>query len=302
MGAREWAVGVDLGGTKIAAGVFDSSGNLLGDLAVEPTLADGPAEGTSAALLAAIDQALDSAAVGAGDVAGIGVGTPGPLDSAAGTLLEIPTLPQLHYFPLRGTLVQRYEARVELSNDGNCFTLGEALFGAGRGAEIVLGVTLGTGCGVGMVVEGRIFEGATCNAGEVYRASCGERTFDEALSGPGLERLYLERCGEKKTGVEISALARASEPDAKAVFESFGAEVARGLGLLAAVVDPHVIVLGGSVSDAFECFEEVVRSRIREYLAPPAADQLKIVASSTGAASAALGAASLIFSGLREEQ
>ena len=80
------------------------------------------------------------------------------------------------------------------------------------------------------------------------------------------------------------------------------AEVARGVGLLAAILDPHVIVLGGSVAGAFDCFEEAVQGRIGEYLAPSAAEQLKIVASSAGAASAALGAAALIFSGHREEQ
>ena len=302
MGAKELAVGVDLGGTKIAAGVFDSGGGLLGELIVELTRADGPAEATSEALLAAVQRALKSAAVDAGELSGIGVGTPGPLDPVAGTLLEIPTLPQLHYFPLRGTLVQRYETRVELSNDGNCFALGEALFGAGQGAGVVLGVTLGTGCGVGAVVEGRIFEGATSNAGEVYKALCGDRTFDEGLSGPGLERLWRERLGEAKQGPEITDLARGGDPDAKAVFEVFGAEVARGLGLLAAILDPHVIVLGGSVAGAFDCFEEAVQGRIGEYLAPSAAEQLKIVASSAGAASAALGAAALIFSGHREEQ
>ena len=302
MGAKELAVGVDLGGTKIAAGVFDSSGGLLGELIVELTRADGPAEATSEALLAAVQRALESAAVDAGELSGIGVGTPGPLDPVAGTLLEIPTLPQLHYFPLRGTLAQRYETRVELSNDGNCFALGEALYGVARAEPIVLGVTLGTGCGVGFVVGGKIHEGATCNAGEVYRAACGERTFDEALSGPGLERLYRERLGRTKAGREISDLARGGDPDAKAVFEVFGTEVARGLGILGAVLDPQVIVLGGSVSGAFDCFGEIVKREIGRYLSPTAVQQLKIVPSTAGPASGALGAAALIFSGYGKER
>ena len=145
MGAKKLAVGVDLGGTKIAVGVFDSSGRLRGELVVRPSLAAGPAEGTSEALLGSIDQALAGASVRAEELEGIGVGAPGPLDPAAGNLLEVPTLPQLHYFPLRGTLLQRYEVRVEVNNDGNCFALGEGLLGAATGAGIVLGVTLGTG-------------------------------------------------------------------------------------------------------------------------------------------------------------
>ncbi len=296
MGVKALAVGVDLGGTKIAAGVFEPDGKLLGGLAVEPTLADGPAEGSRQALLRAVDGALAGAGVDPGALAGIGVGSPGPLDAQSGTLLEIPTLPGLHYFPLRGTIAQHYGTQVEISNDGNCFALGEALYGAARAECVVLGVTIGTGCGAGLVVEGRIHEGATFNAGEVYRAPCGERTFDEALSGSGLQRLYLERVGHSRTGPEISDLARKGDPGAREVFEAFGVDVARGLGILAAVLDPQVIVLGGGVASAFDCFGEVVQREIGQYMAPTAAGQLRIVASEGGAAAGAAGAAALVFS------
>ena len=296
MGIKALAVGVDLGGTKIAAGVFEPGGKLVGDLVTEPTLADGPVEGSRQSLLRAVDGALAGAGVDSGALDGIGVGAPGPLDANSGTLLEIPTLPGLQYFPLRGTLVQRYETRVEISNDGNCFALGEALYGAASSEAVVLGVTLGTGCGAGLVVEGRIHEGATFNAGEVYRAPCGERSFDEVLSGPGLEQLYRERVGSNRPGPEISELARNGDPDAREVFEAFGIAVARGLGILVAVFDPQVVVLGGGVGSAFDCFEEVVKREIGQYMAPTAAERLRIVASEAGAAAGAAGAAALVFS------
>ena len=301
MGAKALAVGVDLGGTKIAAGIFEPGGKLVGDLVIEPTLADGPAEGSWQAFLRAVDGAIAGAGVDSGALAGIGVGAPGPLDASSGTLLEIPTLPGLQYFPLRGRLVQRYETRVEISNDGNCFALGEALYGAASSEAVVLGVTMGTGCGVGLVVDGRIHEGATFNAGEVYRAPCGERTFDEALSGPGLEQLYRERVGSNRPGPEISELARNGDPVAREVFEAFGVDVARGLGILAAVLDPQVVVLGGGVAAAFDCFGEVVKREIGHYLAPTAAEQLRIVASEAGAAAGAAGAAALVFSAGEKE-
>ena len=296
MGAEGLAVGVDLGGTKIAAGVFEPDGRLLGALAVEPTLADGPAEGSREALLGVVDGALAAAGIDSAALEGIGVGSPGPLAARSGTLLEIPTLPGLHYFPLRGTLQQRYGTRVEISNDGNCFALGEALYGAARAESVVLGVTMGTGCGAGLVVDGRIHEGATFNAGEVYRAPCGERTFDEVLSGPGLEQLYFEQVGVKRAGAEISELARNGDPAAGEVFEAFGVAVARGLGILAAVLDPQVVVLGGGVAAAFDCFEGVLKREIVQYIAPGAAEQLRIVASEAGASPGAAGAAALVFS------
>lgn len=301
MGANALAVGVDLGGTKIAAGIFEPGGKLVGDLVIEPTLADGPAEGSWQAFLRAVDGVIAGAGVDSGALDGIGVGAPGPLDASSGTLLEIPTLPGLQYFPLRGRLEQRYETRVEISNDGNCFALGEALYGAASSEAVVLGVTMGTGCGAGLVVDGRIHEGATFNAGEVYRAPCGERTFDEALSGPGLEQLYRERVGSNRPGPEISELARNGDPVAREVFEAFGVDVARGLGILAAVLDPQVIVLGGGVAAAFDCFGEVVKREIGHYLAPTAAEQLRIVASEAGAAAGAAGAAALVFSAGEKE-
>jgi predicted NBD/HSP70 family sugar kinase len=183
-----------------------------------------------------------------------------------------------------------------MSNDANCFALAEALFGAGRGEEIVVGVTLGTGCGCGVVIRGEILEGTTANAGEVYRALVGDRPFDEALSGGGLERLYGERAGRSLAGEEISRLAAESDARALGAFEDFGKWVAKGLGIIAAVLDPGVIVLGGSVSSAFERFAGAMQAEIGRYLAPAAARRLRVVRSEQGAQAGARGAAALLFS------
>jgi glucokinase len=289
------ALGVDLGGTKIAAGVFDGLGGLRGRLAVRPTQALGPAEGTVANLFAAIDAALATAGSEASRLGGIGVGTTGPLDPRAGTILEAETLPNLFHFPLRRALEDHYGLRAALSNDANCFALSEATFGAGRGEEIVVGITLGTGCGCGVVIRGRILEGATANAGEVYRALVGERTFDEALSGGGLERLYREGTGRAASGAEVSRLAAAGDAGALAAFASYGGWLARGLGIIAAVLDPGVIVLGGSVASAFPHFEAALRSDIGKYVAPAAARRLRIVPSQQGVEAGARGAAALLL-------
>lgn len=293
------ALGVDLGGTKIAAGVFDESGKLHGDLTVRPTRADGPADRTMASLEEAAGEALSSAGVAAPRLAGIGVGTTGPLDPRAGTLLEAEMLPRMYYYPLGPELEKRYGAEVTLTNDANCFALAEAHFGAGRGEDIVVGVTLGTGCGCGIVIGGRLLEGTTCNAGELYRNLVADRTFDEALSGPGLERLYREKTGRRRSGGEINALATEGDAVAAAVFHEFGWWVGRGLGVVGAVLDPGVVVLGGAVATSFRFFEEAMNGELEKHLAPSAAARMRVVPSTQGPQAGALGAAALVLSGGR---
>ena len=295
----ELAIGIDLGGTKIAAGVFSPAGALRGELAVLPTAAAGPAAGTLDNLFRAVEKALASASVAAGELRGIGLGTTGPLDPWRKTLLEAEALPRLHHVPLGRLLEDRFGKPLTLTNDGNCFALAEALFGAGRGEEIVLGVTLGTGCGVGVVIRGRFLEGASANTGEVYRARVGDLTFDEALSGRGLERLYRQRGGDERPGDEIHRLAQRGDERARQAFEDFGRLAAEGLGTLAAVLDPGVIVLGGSVARAHDHFREVLEREIARYLAPSAAERLRIEVSQQGELAGPRGAAALVFSGGR---
>jgi glucokinase len=288
------ALGIDLGGTKIAAAVFDEEGELVGKLVVLPALADGPAAGTVENLFAAADGALRSAGIDAASLAGIGAGSPGPLDPWAGILLEVENLPQLHQFPLRRKLEERYGTRAAISNDANCFALCEALHSAGRGEQVVIGVTLGTGCGVGIVIDRRIFEGTTANGGEVYRAPLGGLSFDEALSGPGLERFYRTRSGSPRNGAEIGRLAAGGNAAALGAFEELGSWLAKGLGILAAVLDPGVIVLGGSVAASFRFFEGALRAELPRYVAPAVAERLRIEPSPGGPLAGPRGAAALV--------
>ena len=137
-----------------------------------------------------------------------------------------------------------------MTNDANAFALAEASFGAGLGAGIVLGVTLGTGCGCGIVVEGRLLEGATANAGELYRAPLLGANFDAMLSGRGLQRHYEQVTGGAVPGAEVTRRASTGEGAALRALAAFGADVGAGLGVLVATLDPDIVVLGGSVTEA----------------------------------------------------
>ena len=294
---RALAVGVDLGGTKIASGLFDASGNLHGELSSIPTEASGPKEKTVQNIFKAIDQALRHSEGTRDGIAGIGVGSTGPLDPKSGKILEADNLPELHNFNLREALEARYGAPVLMTNDGNAFALAEALHGAGKGCGIVVGVTLGTGCGCGVILHGKILEGATANTGEVYRAPVREMSFDEALSGRGLERIYLKKTREPRSGKEISRLAGCGDIPAIESFLEFGQVVGEGLGILASVIDPHVMVLGGSVSQSFRFFSRTLRQGLARHVAPQVGSTLQVLPAKLGALAGALGAGALVFSG-----
>ena len=288
------ALGVDIGGTKIAAGVFNARGRLLGDaLARRPTRASESAETTLGELQLAIDAAVDQSGLEWQQIGGVGVGTTGPMDPRAGRYLEPETLPNLHGFEIGAHLSQRLGLQVAFTNDANAFVLGEARRGAGRGAQSVLGVTLGTGCGVGIVIGGCLIEGATANAGEMYRVPLFDGDFDSECSGGGLERLWLVTTGERAEGAAIAALADRGDARALAVLDAFGARLARGFGLLAALLDPEIIVLGGSVSGSYRHFEAGLRRTFGRYVAPAVAASLRFERAQLGDLAGPLGAAEL---------
>ncbi len=285
-------VGVDIGGTNVRAGVFHSDGRLLGSLESRPTQADRAAETTFTAIALAIERAMK----GARDltdvpIGGIGIGSTGPLDPVRGIYHEPETLPSMFGFPLVPRLSERFALPVRITNDGNAFALAEATFGAARGASTVVGITLGTGCGCGIVVDGRIHEGATANAGELFRAPLRGRNFDEWLSGRGLELTFDRERG--LAAPEISRRARDGDRAALAAFERFGEVVGEGLGIVAAVVDPNVFVLGGSVSTAIDHFRPSMERRFRDCVATAVAESVRFAASQLGEESGALGGAAL---------
>ena len=131
--ARKLAVGIDLGGTKVAAAVYDGSGARIGGLEKLSAAADEPAEMTRDNLFETVRRAMASADVAIEDLVGIGIGAPGPLDPRAGLILHTPNLPHLRRYALVDVVAKEFETNVVLSNDGNCFALAESTFGAGRG-------------------------------------------------------------------------------------------------------------------------------------------------------------------------
>jgi fructokinase len=259
-------IGVDLGGTKIEVVALDDSG-LEHHRRRVPT-----PRNDYAATLSAIASLVDEAERAAGRCRSVGVGIPGSISPHTG-LVRNANSTWLNGRPLADDLERALRREVRVANDANCFALSEAADGAAAGRHVVFGVILGTGVGGGVVVDGRLHEGAHRIAGEWGhnplpgpfgadelpgpRCWCGRRGCIEAwLSGPALAA---SADPPARDAAALVAAMRAGEPSALAVFERWCDRLARSLAGVVNVLDPDAIVLGGGLSNVDEVYREVPR-------------------------------------------
>lgn len=260
-------IGVDLGGTKIEALALAADGSEAWRRRIETPRDDydGTVQAVASLVLAA-ERTL-------GAQGSVGVGIPGTPSIGSG-LIKNANSTWLNGRPLKADLEALLERPVGLANDANCFTLSEATDGAGRGADVVFGVILGTGCGGGIAVHGRVLTGPNALAGEWGHnplpwpshfewpgpaCYCGRTGCIEAfLSGPGLARDYVALGGGDRDAREIAARAAAqADPIAERCLTRYEDRLARALTAVVNLLDPDVIVLGGGVSNIRRLYTRV---------------------------------------------
>lgn len=251
-------IGIDLGGTKIEGIVLGTDGAIMARHRIATPSG-------YEAKLTAIKAVIGQLETGTGRLGlPVGIGHPGSLNPRTG-LMRNANSTELNGHRLDRDLAEILQRPVRLANDANCFALSEAADGAGAGAATVFGVILGTGVGGGIVVEGRLLEGAGRLGGEWGHTDlpwpsseevpgpdckCGKSGCIEAwCSGPGLTRDHKQLTGEHLTGLEIAAAAGHGNPGARATLDRHQDRVARGLATVINILDPEVIVLGGGLSN-----------------------------------------------------
>ena len=261
-------IGIDLGGTKIEAIALDADGRERWRRRVQTPRNDY--DGT----LAAIASLVDAAETVIAARAPVGVGIPGATSHETG-LIKNANSTWLNGRPLQRDLERALARPVRLANDANCFALSEAVDGAGAGADVVFGVILGTGCGGGIVVHGRVLTGPNGLAGEWGHnplpspstfewpgppCYCGRTGCIETfLSGPGLARDYAALGGSDRDAREIAArAAEGIDPIAERCLQRYEERLARALTAVINLLDPDVIVLGGGVSNIERLYRTVV--------------------------------------------
>jgi glucokinase len=291
MADSQYVLAFDVGGTKLAAAVFGLDHRRLSKVHSLPAMAKQRPAVTLLNLKRVGDQARKEAGVD-GPPRAVGMGSPGPLDTKNGRLLAVDNLPNLAGFNMSGFVEQEFGAPLHIENDANCFALGEAMQGAGRGKAIVVGVTLGTGFGCGIVIGGKILTGATDNAGEVAYCPVGGGTFDQMLSGSGVQRYYTRVTGkEAPEPKKIGEMAEQGDAGAIEAWRYYGEAVGTALGTISAILDPSIVVLGGSVARRLPLFREPLEKKLRSILAPPAAERIELAAAQLDHLAGVAGAA-----------
>lgn len=247
-----YRLGIDLGGTKIEGVALDDTGGEVTRRRVATEAGRGPAHiiARIADLYAGLVYAIDDA------THTLGVGTPGAVSPVTG-LLKNSNTTCLNGLPFGDMLSEALGRRPVIANDANCFALAEALHGAGRGHACVFGVIIGTGCGGGIVIDGRVRVGPHALAGEWGHTVldpagpacfCGARGCVETyISGGGLERRFREATGRSLSARDIAA--QSQDPQCACAMNEYLDHFGRALANLINLLDPDVIVLGGGLSN-----------------------------------------------------
>lgn len=293
MKREQVAIGVDIGGTKIRAGIVGAEGVVYDVPRTIPTCAEQPGEEIVQRLIALIKETLSHA--DEYEVLGIGVGCTGPLDLRKGMLLEVENLPTLNHYPLLQVLEEALHMKVKMENDANALILAEALWGAGKDADTVLGFTLGTGIGCALINHGTVWQGKNDCAGEIWTAPYRDGILEEYVSGNALTRLYEQYTGKHLSGTEIAALAIAGEEAAKQVWDDFAQALAYALSWTVNMLDPQTVVIGGSIIKSANLFWEQADTSFRRYVCRSVADSVSLKPAALGDDAGFIGAAALFF-------
>jgi glucokinase len=313
----DWAWAVDFGGTSVKLGLVDREGRLRAQSAFE-TRATPDVEAWVSRVereLRALSAAVDPAAT----PLGIGVGVPGFVDYGRGFIHDLTNVPGWAAVPLRDVLFHRLGIPAAVDNDANAMALAESRFGAGRGRRQVVFVTLGTGVGGGLYLDGRLYRGAHSMAGEIGHLSIdwqgaatpqGRGGLETYVGIAGLVRhaIGLLRAGrvsiltewcegrlEALTPKLLSEAAKEGDAVALECFNRMAAALGSALASLTYVLQPEVFVVGGGVAGAGETLFEPLRRELRERLSPHFASRVAVVPAALGADAGLVGAGALVW-------
>jgi glucokinase len=282
-------IGVDVGGTKILAGIVDKEGNVehrreqATDVGSQQQLIDG--------LAGAVEELLDDS------IAAVGVGLPSRIDSRSGYVQGSVNIP-LEDVPLRDLMSDRFQRPVELENDGNAATLAEFRVGAGRAADTLVMLTLGTGVGGGVVIDGKLlrdggelghtvleYDGIPC------LGFCTGRGHLEAYaSGTAATRLAQEAFGPAVDAHRLVRLAAEGDATAAEILAGIGHRLGAAIGSFVNIFRPQLVVIGGGFAAAGKFLLAPAEETMRREALAPAGDRTRIVRAELGTAAGVIGA------------
>ncbi|MGB9679993.1 MAG: ROK family protein [Thermoanaerobacteraceae bacterium] len=313
----DFICGIDLGGTKISTGIINEKGELLNIIKI-PTMAEQGPTTVIERIYKSVLMVLEKAKLNISDLKGIGIGSPGPIDAKKGIIIDPPNLPGWNNINIVDILSDYFNLKVKLENDANAAAIAEHLFGAGRKTDNFVYITVSTGIGGGVIIDGKLYNGANSNAAEIGhhtinfegpRCNCGNYgCFEAYASGTAIAKFAKEGINN---GVKTKIIDLSVNNDIKAehIFEAaslkdkFAEELVNneafylGIGIsnIMAFYSPGRIAIGGGLSNQWDMFYDKMMETIRKRALKSNANICEVVKSELGSSVGVIGAAALIL-------
>jgi glucokinase len=318
-----FTVGMDVGGTKIAVGIMDPLGEMVAQY-TSKVHSGRPPEEVVQAMVEALERVLAQAGLRQEDIAGIGVGFAGHVHGQKGVVLTSSNLPAWDRYPLRDHLQEQVKIPVILENDSNCAAWAEYRFGAGRGSRYLCYVTFSTGYGLGIVIDGKLYTGATGTAGEIGHTvvdpdgplcSCGKRGCVMSYAcGIAISRMACERVrrGEPTllrelsgsapdhiSGEVVAEAARRGDQVAQEILKIAGRYFGIGLSTVVQILNPDRIIIGGGLAKIGPPLMDSCLQALNENIHPVLVGSAEILYSELWEEAGVRGAAALVWERIR---
>ena len=275
-------IGIDLGGTNVRAGLIEKE-SLTKVESIQITKSDN--------VMDVMDDIVNLIERFSGyGISGIGVGVPSVVDVEKGIVYNVQNIPSWKEVHLKDFLEKKFNVPVYINNDANCFAVGEKYFGKGKDYKNIVGLIIGTGLGAGIIINGKLYAGRNCGAGEFGCVPYKDKNYEYYCSGQFFGHEY------RTTGGELFGRAKRGDREAMEIFSIFGTNLGEAIKLIMYSVDPEIIILGGSVSKSFEMFKNEIYESIKGFAYPKSVDNLVIEVSEIQNV-AILGAAALYYDG-----
>ena len=311
-------IGIDVGGTNVKIALVDGEGKIIYSNSV-PTYAQMGYEYTVNNIKQAIRDLMKETNTDAKEIEGIGFDFPGQVDYKTGVVKLAPNIPGWINVPIAQMIEEEFDIPTRIDNDVRCAALGELKFGAGKGCENFVCITVGTGIGSGLVINGQLVRGAANAAGEIGHiklqmnggpiCGCGDTGCLEAFaSGPSIVAMAQEYLkGGKSTkfremaGADgeitpyiVAKAAEAGDPVAKRIFEIVGTYIGMGLVSVINLLNPEKVIIGGGVAAAGDLLLDPIRKTIKERAMVVAGNSVEIVPAELGNSAGVIGASMLV--------
>jgi glucokinase-like ROK family protein len=309
---RGMVAGIDMGATHVSVVLANFSAHVLEEQEVPLDIALGPAACLSHAnnLLGGL---LEKTGLSKNDILAIGMGVPGPIMADAGTVIAPPIMPGWDQYPIRDSIEETWGCPVSLNNDAELGALGEWAYGAGRGEQNLVFIKVGFGVGAGLLLDGKIYHGATGAAGEIGHlainengpvCTCGNRGCLEASTGGKAiasqaqdavrngKRTQLSNITptENITAMDVALAARRGDLISQQILARAGSHLGIAIASLVNLFNPNMVVVGGGVAQIGDLFLEPVRDAVQRRSLPAAAQAVRITTALLGRRSASMGA------------